>query len=162
MPHKLSFRASWGIEDKVMKRLLLIIVVAIAAYAGYVQHCPRLFDASAAEANRSDSVLANAFSNHLSNIRVQGEGVVSKVLTDDNDGSRHQRFIIRLASGQTILFAHNIDIAPRVASLRQGDTVSFNGVYVWNAKGGVVHWTHRDPSRRHPAGWLKHNGQTFQ
>ena len=31
-----------------------------------------------------------------------------------------------------------------------------------NARGGVVHWTHRDPSGNHPAGWLKRNGETFQ
>ena len=145
-----------------MKKLLLLIVVAIAAYAGYVQYCPHLSETSAAETNRSDSALANAFSNHLNNVRVQGEGIVSKVLADDNDGSRHQRFIIRLPSGQTILFAHNIDLAPRIPSLREGDIVAFSGIFVWNAKGGVVHWTHRDPSGRHPTGWLKHNGQTFQ
>ena len=145
-----------------MKRLLLIIVVAIAAYAGYIQYCPGLSEASAAETNRNDSVLANAFSNHLSNVRVQGEGVVTKILPDDNDGSRHQRFIIRLRSGQTILIAHNIDLAPRIPGLSEGDAVSFNGEYIWNSKGGTVHWTHRDPSRRHLTGWLKHNGQTFQ
>jgi hypothetical protein len=33
---------------------------------------------------------------------------------------------------------------------------------VWNEKGGVVHWTHRDPGGRHMAGWLAHNGKTYQ
>lgn len=87
---------------------------------------------------------------------------MTRVLPDDNDGSRHQRFIVRLDSGQTILIAHNIDIAPRIASLNAGDAVDFNGEYEWNPKGGVVHWTHRDPAGRHPAGWLRHNGMTFQ
>ena len=90
------------------------------------------------------------------------QGLVSKVLSDDNDGIRHQRFIIRLSSGQTILIAHNIDLAPRISSLSERDTVSFKGEYVWNAKGGVVHWTHHDPAGRRPAGWLKHNGQMSQ
>jgi len=84
------------------------------------------------------------------------------MLPDDNDGSRHQRFIVRLGSGQTILIAHNIDIAPRVSPLNVGDTIEFNGEYEWNSKGGVVHWTHRDPTGRHPAGWLMHNGKAFQ
>ncbi len=84
------------------------------------------------------------------------------MLPDDNDGSRHQRFIVRLDSGQTILIAHNIDITPRISPLSAGDTLEFSGEYEWNSKGGVVHWTHRDPAGRHPAGWLKHNGKTFQ
>ncbi|QOY51204.1 DUF3465 domain-containing protein [Candidatus Sulfurimonas baltica] len=40
-------------------------------------------------------------------------GDVIRVLSDDNTGSRHQRFIIRLSSGQTLLIAHNIDLAPK-------------------------------------------------
>ena len=169
-----------------MKKLLPIIVIAIAGYVAYVQQHPRLsemdtadsgFRASevatantsprpsevpAADSTQSGSALASAFANHLSNIRVQGQGQVTKVLPDDNDGSRHQRFIVHLSSGQKILIAHNIDLAPRVSSLSAGDAVEFKGEYAWNARGGVVHWTHRDPAGHHAAGWLRHNGQTVQ
>jgi hypothetical protein len=93
---------------------------------------------------------------------VEASGVVERVLPDDNSGSRHQRFIVRLASGQTLLIAHNIDIAPRVAGLARGDTVSFSGLYEANDKGGVVHWTHHDPSGRHSAGWIEHEGHRYQ
>ena len=91
-----------------------------------------------------------------------GSGRVSRILSDDNDGSRHQRFILTLSSGRTILVAHNIDIAPRVSPLNIGDTISFNGVFENNSKGGVVHWTHHDPNGRHQAGWLRKNGRTYQ
>lgn len=94
--------------------------------------------------------------------RVETSGEVERVLADDNDGSRHQRFIVRLASGQTLLIAHNIDIAPRVAGLARGDSVSFAGIYEPNDKGGVVHWTHHDPSGRHTGGWIEHNGQRYE
>lgn len=110
----------------------------------------------------SDSVLASAFENKTSNLQIEGKGTVAKILKDDTDGSRHQRFIIRLDSGQTLLVAHNIDLAPRINALREGDTLMFNGEYEWSAKGGVIHWTHHDQSGRHAAGWLKHDGQTFQ
>lgn len=93
---------------------------------------------------------------------VEASGVVERVLPDDNSGSRHQRFIVRLASGQTLLIAHNIDIAPRIADLARNDTVSFSGIYETNDKGGVVHWTHHDPSGRHPAGWIEHAGHRYQ
>jgi hypothetical protein len=91
-----------------------------------------------------------------------GSGRVSRILSDDSIGSKHQRFILTLSSGRTILIAHNIDIAPRISSLNIGDTVSFNGVYEHNSKGGVVHWTHHDPNGRHQAGWLRKNGRTYQ
>jgi hypothetical protein len=93
---------------------------------------------------------------------MRGEGVVDRVLSDDNDGSRHQRFILRLASGQTLLIAHNIDIAPRLEPLSSGDRVAFYGQYEWSPEGGVIHWTHRDPDGEHISGWLKHNGQMYQ
>lgn len=110
----------------------------------------------------SDEVFARAFEQRTSNVQVEGQGIVRRVLSDDNDGSRHQRFILALASGQTLLISHNIDIAPRVVGLHKGDMVSFSGEYEWNSQGGVVHWTHRDPSKRHRAGWIKHNGKVYQ
>lgn len=84
------------------------------------------------------------------------------MLSDDFDGSKHQRFIVRLYNGQTLLLAHNIDLAPRVDSLREGDRISFYGEYEWNPKGGIVHWTHHDPAGRHVAGWIKFRGKTYQ
>ncbi len=110
----------------------------------------------------SDEALARAFEQRTSNVQVEGLGVVRRVLSDDNDGRRHQRFVVALASGQTLLITHNIDLAPRVVGLRKGDVVSFNGEYEWNAEGGMIHWTHRDPGKRHPAGWIKHNGKIYQ
>jgi hypothetical protein len=88
--------------------------------------------------------------------------MVIRILADDNDGSRHQRFILEMPSGQTVLIAHNIDLAPRVSSLSTGDTVAFYGEYESNSQGGVIHWTHHDPQGRHLAGWLEHNGRRYQ
>ena len=88
--------------------------------------------------------------------------VVKRVLADDNDGSRHQRFILTLASGRTLLIVHNIDLAPRVEGIQAGDHVAFHGEYEWTEQGGVVHWTHHDPQGHHVAGWLKHDGRVYQ
>mgnify|MGYP005990711325 CR=1 FL=1 len=105
--------------------------------------------------------IAHANQNRLSNIQVRGLGTVIRMLPDDNEGSRHQRFILRLANNQTVLVAHNIDIADRVNSLRKGDDIEFFGEYEWNDKGGVVHWTHKDPNGKHPDGYLKYVGLTY-
>ena len=109
-----------------------------------------------------DSAIGRAFASRASDVQVEGEGTVIRLLADDLNGSRHQRFIVELASRQTLLIAHNIDVAARIDGLAVGDTVSFSGEYVWNEKGGVIHWTHHDPQGRHVAGWVKHNGRTFK
>lgn len=169
-----------------MNKLLLIAAIAVAGYVGLALYeglpsdnpvgiskgfssLPLNDKAGTGKSNNevtsstgSDSVLVSAFENKISNLQIEGKGTVSKILKDDADGSRHQRFIIRLDSGQTVLIAHNIDLAPRINALREGDTLMFNGEYEWSAKGGVIHWTHHDPSGRHAAGWLKHNGKIYQ
>ncbi|HEU4769996.1 MAG TPA: DUF3465 domain-containing protein [Pyrinomonadaceae bacterium] len=109
-----------------------------------------------------DDPIARAFANRESDVQVEGEGTVTRLLPDDLNGSRHQRFIVQLASGQTLLISHNIDLAPRIDALAVGDSVRFNGEYVWNEKGGVIHWTHHDPRGRHVAGWVVHNGKTYK
>ncbi|EKG0009467.1 DUF3465 domain-containing protein [Vibrio cholerae] len=110
----------------------------------------------------NDAVLQQAYQSQQSDLQVQGFGQVAKVLPDDNDGSRHQKFILKLNSGQTLLVAHNIDLAPRIPNLKVGDSIEFYGEYEWNKKGGVLHWTHKDPQNRHAHGWLKHNGQVYE
>ena len=107
-------------------------------------------------------VLREAFEQRRSNLQVEGSGVVEKLLSDDNKGSRHQRFILRLPHGQTLLVAHNIDLAPRIDALQVGDEVRFFGEYEWNDKGGVLHWTHHDPKREHVGGWLEHRGRRYE
>lgn len=150
-----------------MKKFLFIAVVLIAGYTFFSsQHGSSLNEVTYSDVGQStaesDEVIARAFSNHESNLQVSGQGVVTKLLADDNNGSRHQKFIIRLSSGQTLLVAHNIDLAPRISTLREGDTVQFYGEYEWNEKGGVLHWTHRDPNGSHEAGWLQHQDQRYQ
>jgi Protein of unknown function (DUF3465) len=153
-----------------MNKLVIIAALAAAAYFAFgpdagtpVSHAPAAGSGVAREAHdSSDAAVENAFANRLSNLQVAGQGKVVKVLSDDSDGSRHQRFIVRLDSGRTLLVAHNIDLAQRIDALHAGDTVDFYGEYEWNPKGGVIHWTHHDPQERHTAGWIRHDGRTYQ
>jgi len=147
-------------HDASVKKLVTILLVAFLAQ--YAWNDLGLRDSLGSTGSNADVILAEALENRQSNLQVQGKGTVVRVLSDDNDGSRHQRFILKLNSGQTLLMAHNIDLAQRVNSLRTGDTVEFFGEYEWNAKGGVIHWTHHDPQRAHVSGWLKHQGNTYQ
>ncbi len=109
-----------------------------------------------------NGAIDEAYTQGRSDVQVNGRGTVFKLLADDNDGSRHQKFLVRLASGLTLLIAHNIDLAPRIDNLKVSDSIEFYGEYEWNEKGGVVHWTHRDPKGRHKSGWIKHKGRKYQ
>lgn len=109
-----------------------------------------------------DAIIADAFAKKLSDLQVEGIGTVTRILSDDLVGDRHQRFILRLGNGITVLVAHNIDIAPRIDNLQLNDSVAFFGEYVWSSQGGTVHWTHHDPSGPHIAGWLRHDGKIYQ
>jgi len=113
------------------------------------------------QVSASNRSIEQAFSAKQSNVQVSGTGVVVKVLADDNKGARHQKFLVKINPQQTLLFAHNIDLAPRVP-LQAGDTISFSGEYVYNPKGGVIHWTHHSPKGNHPGGWVMHNNEKYQ
>ncbi len=115
-----------------------------------------------APAATGNGAIDEAYTQGRSDVQVNGRGTVFKLLADDNDGSRHQKFLVRLASGLTLLIAHNIDLAPRIDNLKVSDSIEFYGEYEWNEKGGVVHWTHRDPKGRHKSGWIKHKGRKYQ
>lgn len=114
------------------------------------------------EVEKNNSALTEAFKHKKSDIFVEGAGVVKKLLADDNKGSRHQKFLVSISPEQTLLFAHNIDLAPRLENLQIGDALTFKGEYVYNPKGGVMHWTHHDPDGNQSGGWIKHNGKTYE
>ncbi len=133
---------------KGMKKFITLFLVLLCFGVSHVQ--------------ANDERLKQAYQDQQSDVQVRGSGLVSRLLPDDNKGSRHQKFILRLDSGQTLLVAHNIDLAPRIQGLRKGDRVEFYGEYEWNKKGGVMHWTHKDPRNHHAHGWLKHNGNIYE
>jgi hypothetical protein len=109
-----------------------------------------------------NEALVNAYQNKQSQVWLAGNGVVKKLLADDNKGARHQKFLVTINAQQTLLFAHNIDLAPSIDDLQVGDKIEFKGEYVYNPKGGVMHWTHHDPKGDLQGGWIKHNGKTYE
>ena len=106
--------------------------------------------------------IEKAYHDKQSNIQVEGSGKVIRILSDDNNGSRHQRFLLKLPSKLTLLVAHNIDLSKKIDNLKEGDEVEFYGEYEWNNKGGVLHWTHHDPKKKHKDGWLKHKSIIYK
>lgn len=140
-----------------MRKFLPVIIVFVVVYAWQQLDRPALEQGpgSYAPAAQSDA-------RWYAGQQVGGSGRVVRILSDDNEGSRHQRFILELPSGRTVLIAHNIDLAPRISSLQTGDTVAFYGEFETNDRGGIIHWTHHDPQGRHPDGWLEHDGRRYR
>ncbi|MEJ2385125.1 MAG: DUF3465 domain-containing protein [Xanthomonadales bacterium] len=142
-----------------MKRYLPVLILAVLVY-GYDLYRDAASQKSPPAA--AETTLQEAYARRQGDIQVEGAGRVVKILSDDLEGSRHQRFIIELDSGQTLLVSHNIDLAPRIGGLRVGDEITFYGEYEWNPRGGVIHWTHHDPAGRHADGWIRHRGRTYR
>lgn len=126
---------------------------------------------SSTEMTRADSLdlmltpvseLASFFENQESNKQVLVKGVITRLLADDIDGDAHQRFIIRLDNDQTLLIAHNIDLAPRVPDIKTNQLIYVYGEYEYNDEGGVVHWTHKDPDGSHEDGFIFYNGVQYE
>lgn len=150
------------------RRLIRVIVVILVMLAARWYSSSRHETGAAGGRGAIDSTrdledpVATAFANHFNDTTITFWGIVTRTLPDDRDGSRHQRFTLRTPGGASVLIAHNLDLAPRLAPLAVGDTVQFTGEYAWNEQGGVVHWTHHDPQGRHRAGHLTAHGRTVE
>jgi len=150
-------------NSKLGGRLVSIVLALVLAYVFGQDHLPStVTPAPSATVGNADQAVAAAFAARRSDVAIEGEGVVTKILADDTRGSRHQRFILRLPEGATLLVAHNIDLAPRLDTLKVGDRVRFAGEYEWNERGGVLHWTHHDPRGKHAGGWLELAGKRYE
>jgi len=141
------------------KRAILLLIIALLFVVA--DNYQKRHSTSPSSTTDNTSV-EQAFSQKQESVQVSGNGTVVKLLPDDLKGSRHQKFILKISGSLTILIAHNIDLAPKIQTLNKGDLVSFAGEYEYNNRGGVVHWTHHDPGKRHQDGWLKHNGKTYK
>jgi Protein of unknown function (DUF3465) len=149
----------------MFKILILLIALfggACSAPANNPTGAPQPESTSVSATSMDAGAIVEAYGAHRNVPQVQGSGIVTRVLKDDTKGLQHQKFLLKVSDNITILMAHNIDLAPRVADIAEGDVVAFKGEYIYTPKGGTVHWTHKDPRGHHEAGWLKHNGKTYE
>jgi hypothetical protein len=157
-------------REKLLLWARVVFFTAVLVGAAYVEYTVRTtLESPAAYAELGATAAAPvpageieaAYHERRSGFMTEVSGSVAKLLPDDRKGSRHQRFVVELPSGHSVLIAHNIDLAKRVP-LRRGDRVRLRGQYEWNDLGGVVHWTHRDPAGQHEPGWIEFNGERYR
>ncbi len=160
-------------KNNAMKKHLLVLLAMCVALSFSACRAPNSAQTQATEQQPAQTntlpstsmdagAITEAFGAQRNLPQVQGSGVVTKVLKDDTKGLKHQKFLLKVSDNITILIAHNIDLAPRVADIKEGDVIEFKGEYIYTQKGGTVHWTHKDPRNHHQGGWLKHNGKTVE
>ena len=132
-------------------RLLPLLIVAVLVIYQYYQADNEAVDAGL---QTGGDAVEQAFAAQRSGLWLETSGYVRRVLRDDNEGARHQKFILQLDGGHSVLVAHNIDLAKRIPA-REGVLLTVRGRYEWNDRGGVIHWTHHDPDGREPGGWIE-------
>ncbi len=153
---KIFLRQLQGMARRRGLRWLVLLLAIVSSLQYFSIELPLGDDDVSAE-----TTLQRVFQQQASGIWVETEAVVVKRLRDDLHGSRHQRFIVRSPSGQTLLVSHNIDLAAKVP-LAKGDRIKLRGRYEWNDKGGLIHWTHHDPQGRRQGGWIEYAGKTYR
>jgi hypothetical protein len=143
---------------RVLARAIAVLVILVAAFLQL-----RRGHSAAPKLSPHDpnAALLAAAREHASGMEVEAYGRVARLLPVDTEGSRHQRFLVRIGDRLTILVAHNLDLAPEIP-LGPGDSVALRGEYVWNERGGMIHWTHHDPAGRHESGWIDYGGRRFK
>jgi len=138
------FLFSWLIQPTVL-------IEKVLAQNGFMANSVRLDDREA----------LNAQADHAIKREITVEARVKKLLPEDTRGLPHEKFLIELSNGTTILIAHDLKMAPSVP-IQPGDILRIHGEYIWNSRGGLIHWTHHTDTPRHEGGWIDFNGTRYQ
>lgn len=108
-----------------------------------------------------DAEAIRAQNQQLIKVPITVTAPVKKMLRYDDRGVPHEKFLLQLSNGSTILVAHNTQMAPFVP-IQAGDIVTVSGEFIWNAKGGLIHWTHHTDTPKHAGGYIDFNGKRYE
>ncbi len=132
-----------------------------AGYQNPGQERPDSTQPGASQEIVSQDQILQAQASQARKVEVLFSARVRKMLPDDTVGLPHELFLLDLNNGTTVKVAHDTKYAPRVP-IQNGDTVTIKGEYIWNRKGGVVHWTHHSDTPRHEGGYIDFAGNRYQ
>jgi hypothetical protein len=152
-----------------MKRIALLTVTLILAFSelGYSKgrkgYNPRkkVTESTYAKMDGSEEDLLRAIdSRKRVKFLYAANLVVVEVLPDDNQGSRHQKWVVETSNGQQVMAVYNSDMCPRVP-VEVGDRIGLAGEYIWTKQGGLIHWLHHDPRGGRPDGFVELEGNRY-
>ncbi|MGB6602014.1 MAG: DUF3465 domain-containing protein [Candidatus Cybelea sp.] len=110
-----------------------------------------------------DRAVCTVYSSGRSRVEVVADGTVTQVLgVQQGRISPHEGFLFRLGSGCDLVVRveANTDFTGPIP-LALGQHVVVKGEYEYYPRGGVIHWTHRDPRGRHEGGYIDSDGKTY-
>jgi hypothetical protein len=122
-----------------------------------------LASCAAPSQSADNGAVCGAYQSARSHVEVVAGGNVTRVLgTQPGVSSAHEGFLMRLNSScdVTIRVEANIDFTGQFP-LVTGDAVVVKGEYEYYPRGGVIHWTHRDPRGRHEGGYIQTGGKIY-
>jgi hypothetical protein len=111
----------------------------------------------------NDAALCAAYAGGRSGVEVVADGTVTRVLgIQQGRVSPHEGFLFRLASGCSVVVRVevNTDFTGPIP-LTGGERVVVKGEYEYYPRGGVIHWTHRDPRGRHDNGYVEAGDRSY-
>ena len=105
-------------------------------------------------------VLADAYLNKESGMVAEIQGRITRLIMDQEEPAREQKFVITAINGQSLLVTHDLSKSEEVP-VAVGDTVMVRGEYVWTEPGGKLVWTTRDAGFGDRHGWIEHKGKRY-
>jgi hypothetical protein len=139
--------------------LLVALVAAIVALRHGQTPSDTPSGSQRAALNAGCGAAQSAFAAHRSDVWVTVSGRVARDLPDSQGQYTHQRFIVRCATGGTLLIVNDVSIGQR-APASVGERVAVRGEYIWNGQGGLIHFTHHDPAGGR-GGWIEEGGRVY-
>ncbi len=85
---------------------------------------------------------------------------VIQILPDDVTGLPHQKWIARTSAGESITIVYNSNMGTRVP-IKVGDRFAVGGKLLWLGHSGLIHWTHDDPRKTRPDGYIFLGGVVY-
>jgi Protein of unknown function (DUF3465) len=130
--------------------LLCAFVAALAA-------CAPAGQSSGSDAG--NGAVYQSWAQQRSNVEVTASGSVAKVLgTRRGPSGVHTGFLLHLRGaegrGLTVRVEDNVDLTGPIP-IRAGDDVEVRGEYIYDPRGGLIHYTHRDPRGRRAGGYVR-------
>lgn len=149
--------AGGSVEDRTQRRLPGgALVVGLAFVVG----------CATATGDVGNGVVYDAWRSGNSHFEVTASGTVSHILgTRLGPSGEHEGFLLHLSGaagrGLTVRVEDNVDLTGPIP-LSTGDAATVRGEYIYDRRGGLIHYTHRDPRGRHDAGYVEVKGRLYQ
>jgi hypothetical protein len=130
--------------------LLCALLAALAACAPSGQ---------SAGSDAGNAAVYQSWAQQRSKVEVTASGSVAKVLgTRRGPSGVHTGFLLHLRGsegrGLTVRVEDNVDLTGPIP-IRAGDDVEVRGEYIYDPRGGLIHYTHRDPRGRRAGGYVR-------